>query len=191
MKKLLVAVSLSLWACGGSAIQDQARNAMPSKDTVAMGSPKPSSSASQAPNGMDVNQQDSTAGDHSPFFDLTASVSTTFNVPVAAFLGLIETVTEQPPTSCTATSCTWGPGHSAFDYNNYQLVVSKNEDGAFHWEFSGQALSKPGSDFVVIASGDATPGGQPHHGSGSFTIDFDKSNTLDGPHDAIGQLDVT
>ena len=27
-----------------------------------------------------------------------------------------------------ATSCTWGPGSSALDYNNYKLVVTKNGD---------------------------------------------------------------
>lgn len=189
MRTILAVSLMSVVACGGGALKDQARAAMPSKDTVAMGSPKPANSSSAA-NGYATNSQDSTAGDPSPFFTLTASVAVVFNAPVAGFLGLVEAVTQQEPTSCTATSCTWGPGSSALDYNNYQLVVSKNADDTFHWELSGQAKSKPGSQFVTLASGDATPGGQPHHGSGSFTVNFDNAATLDGPHDATGVLNI-
>ena len=191
MKKLLAAMTVATVACSGGALKDQARDAMPSKDTVAMGSPKPAGSSSVAPNGDAVNTQDSTAGDHSQFFDMTATVAADFNGAAAGFLGLIEAVVAQEPTSCNATSCTWGPGSSALDYNNYQLVVSKNADDTFHWELSGQAKSKPGSQFVTLASGDATPGGQPHHGSGSFTVNFDNANTLDGPQNATGVLNIT
>jgi hypothetical protein len=191
MKKLLIAVMAAGVACGGSgALKDQARDAMPSKDTVAMGSPKTTNGTTAQRGDDSVSSQDSTAGDPSPFFTLTVGVAGTFNGAAAAFLGLIEAVVAQEPTSCNATSCTWGPGSSALDYNNYQLVVSKNADGTFHWELAGQAKSKPGSNFVTLASGDATPGAQPHHGSGSFTVNFDNSNTLDGPHDATGVLNV-
>lgn len=191
MKKLL-ALTLSLAACGGStAFKDQARDAMPSKDAVQMGSPK-TAAAKQNPN-SDSIEQDSTAGQHSPYFDFTVGVSAVFNGSAAAMLGVLEAVVEgNEPTSCNAanTSCTWGPGHGPLDYNNYKMVVTKDGD-SFDWELSGEPLSKQGSGFVVFMSGKAKPGVQPHHGSGNFTVDFDKSNTLDGPHDSSGKLEVT
>ena len=47
-------------------------------------------------------------------FDLTVGVAFTFNFGAAAMLGIIEAVTQTPPTSCTTDSCTWGPGHGPF-----------------------------------------------------------------------------
>src|SRR5205085_6020041 len=102
----------------------------------------------------------------------------------------LEAVTDQEPTSCDASSCTWGPGSGPLDYNNYKLVVTKSGDG-FDYALSGQAKSKPGSDFIVFLSGHAVPGVQRHHGSGNFTIDMDKAALLDGPHDGVGKMEVT
>src|SRR4030081_457392 len=141
MRKILVISLAALAACGGSqAFKDQARDAMPSKDAVQMGSPKASSTS--MPQGGDTITQNSTAGDHSPFFDLTVGVSTVFNGGTAIMLGIVEAVTQTPPSSCTTTSCTWGPGHGALDYNDYKLVVTKNGD-SFDWELSGQSLAHP------------------------------------------------
>lgn len=183
MRKILVLPMIAAIACGQS-FKDESREALPSKDTVNMGSP--SGGASSGANAL----TESTAGQHSPFFDLTVAVAATFNLSAAGILGIVEAVTQQEPTSCTTDSCTWGPGSGPFDYNNFKLVVSRAGDG-FDWALSGQAKSRPTSDFVTFLSGHAVPGPQPHHGSGNFTIDFDASNTLDGPHDAIGKLVVT
>lgn len=188
MRKLL-ALSLLAAACGGSqTFKDQSRDALPSKNTVAMGTPSASSATSNAP--PDQIAQNSTAGQHSPFFDLTVGVAVAFNGGTAAMLGIVEAVTANEPTSCTANSCTWGPGSSALDYNNFKLVVAQQGDG-YDWELSGQDKQKPTSDFVTFLSGHAVPGAQKHHGSGNFTIDFDKAATLPGPHDATGKLVVT
>ena len=151
MRKLSLISIFAVVACGGAhALKDQARDAMPSKDSVAMTTPS-SSHASQSSGQYDQSQQNSTVGDASPFFSLTVAVGAVFNVPTAAFLDLLQHVTnDSEPTSCTTTSCTWGPGSAALDYNNFKLVVTKNGD-AFDWALSGQAKSKPGSDFVTFA----------------------------------------
>src|SRR2546422_5344668 len=165
MRKILVIPILALLACGGSqTFKDQARDAMPSKDSVQMSSPQAAASA-KAQTGDSI-EQNSTAGQHSPFFDVTVFVAATFNLGTAGILGVLEAVTDQEPTSCGTTSCTWGPGSGPLDYNNYKLVVTKSGDG-FDYQLSGQAKSKPGSDFIVFLSGHAVPGPQRHHGSGS------------------------
>ena len=190
VKTLAIASVAAAVACGGSqTFKDQSRDALPSKDTVSMGSPGGSSSATSMAN-PDQITQNSTAGDHSPFFDLTASVSATFNGAAAGMLGVLEAVTANEPTSCTTNSCTWGPGSSALDYNVFKLVVTQADDG-YDWALSGQAKTRPASDFVTFMSGHAVPGLQKHHGTGNFTVDFDAAATLDGPHDAIGKLVVT
>src|SRR4051812_15606384 len=148
-------------ACGGSGTfsKDQARDAMPSKDSVAMNTPAGSSAALK--NGLSAA---SVSDDF--YFGLTASVAGTFNGAAALFLTLVASVTTNEPTSCTPTSCTWGPGSGALDFNNYQLTVSLNDDGSYHWVLSGQPRSRTSASFTAVATGDATPSGTPHHGSG-------------------------
>ena len=188
MRKLL-ALALVAAGCGGAqTFTDQSRDALPSGDTVAMGTPSSPSGTSVAP--PDQITQNSIAGLHSPFFDLTVAVSTAFNGGTALWLGIVEQVTATEPTSCAASTCTWGPGSGALDASVYKLVVAQQGDG-YDWELSGQDKAKPASDFVVFMNGHAIPGAQKHHGSGNFTIDFDKAATLPGPHDATGKLVVT
>lgn len=189
MRKLLALPLLAAIACGGGQFKDQARDAMPSKDTVSMGSPQSSQAAQSS---GDTVAQNSTAGQGSPFYALTVGVAVVFNVPVAAFLDLLQHVTEDfDPTTCDADSCTW-QGSAALDANTFKLVVSRDADGtSFDWTLSAQPKAQPASAFVQFASGVATPGGQRHHGSGSFTIDFDKEGTLGIAGNATGQLNVT
>jgi hypothetical protein len=190
MRKL-IALSIALAAaCGGSApgsLKQQSRDAMPSKDTVQMGSPSSASRASSA----DAIQRDSGAGDSSTWVGATVSVSAVFNVGTAWVLGVIGAVTDQEPTSCDATSCTWGPGSGALDPNNFKVVVTKNANGNFDYTLSGQPKSNLSAGFTTFISGTATPSASPHHGSGSFIIDFDAAQKLDQPHGDSGKLTVT
>jgi len=189
MRKLLALPLIAVIACGSEAFKDQARNAMPTKDTVAMGSPQSQQPTSMS--GQDTVTQNEAIGSSASFSGLTVELAVAFNLPVAVFLDLVKHVTEDfEPTSCDATSCTWGPGHGPFDFNDFKLVVTK-DGGDFDWELSGRPIGATG-DFIVFAAGKATPGPQPHHGSGSFTVDFDKAATLAGPHDGTtGELIVS
>ena len=175
MKKLLALPLVAAVACGGG-FKDEARDAMPSKDAISMGSP--SSQQPSSTSGGDAVTQNSTAGEQSPFFKLTVAVAVIFNVPTAAFLDLLRHVVEDyDPTSCDATSCTWGPGSDALNPVAYKLVVSRDADGSsFDWQLSGAI--KPSTAFDTFASGVAKPGPQRHHGSGSFTLDFDAAAQL-------------
>jgi hypothetical protein len=187
MKNLIALPLVAAVACGGGAFKDQARDAMPSKESISMGSP----SSSGASSSTALVSHDSVEGQDSPFRALTVVVAVVFNVPTAAFLDLLTHVVEDnEPTSCDATSCTWGPGSGPLERVDYKLVVSRDGDGvSFDWSLSGAV--KPGTNFVTFASGVAKPGPQRHHGSGNFQIDFDKMATLGIAGDATGQMNVT
>jgi hypothetical protein len=191
MRKLLALPLVAAVACGGGGFKDQARDAMPSKDTMSMGSPNSAQPAAGSPPGTALVSSYSTAGAQSDFFKLTVAVAITFNVPTAALLGLLQHVVEDfEPTSCDATSCTWGPGSGPLELVDYKLVVSRDPDGvSFDWALSGAV--KPGSNFVTFATGVAKPGSQRHHGSGNFTVEFDKMALLGLAGDATGTMEVT
>ena len=177
-------------ACGGSgsaALKDQAREAMPGKDTVITSAPG-SAAPGLAPAGPQGDVV--TLGSPSIFQKATVDVAATFNLSAVFALGLVEAITAQEPTRCDSSSCTWGPGHGAFDYNNFEMVVTR--DGAnFKYALSGEPLSKPGSGFIAFLTGSATPSATPHHGSGNFTVDFDAAARLDHPGTDTGKLAVT
>ncbi|TMA92263.1 MAG: hypothetical protein E6J63_03245 [Deltaproteobacteria bacterium] len=196
MLKRIALPLIATVACAGGAFKDQARDAMPSKQAISMGSP-PSQPQASSTSGSSTIAQNSTAGDRSQFHDLTVAVAVVFNAPTAAFLDLLRHVVEDyDPTSCDATSCTWGPGSDPLSRVDYKLVVSRDADGvSFDWALSGAV--KPGTNFIVFASGVATPGPQRNHGSGKFKIDFDEAANLaifgDPAQDkqATGSMDVT
>jgi len=187
MRKLLALPLVAAVACGGG-FKDDARDAMPSKEAISMGSP--SSQQASSTSGGDAITQNSTAGQQSPFWGLTVGVAVVFNVPTAAFLDLLRHVVEDyEPTSCDATSCTW-QGSGPLDRVDYKLVVSRDGDGvSFDWSLSGAV--KPGTTYVTFATGVAKPGPQRHHGSGNFQIDFDKMATLGIAGNATGLMQVT
>jgi hypothetical protein len=185
MRKLLALPLVAAVACGGS-FKDEARDAMPSKEAISMGSPTSSSSSSSTA----LVSTYSVAGQQSPFWGLTVGVAVVFNVPTAVFLDLLTHVVEDnEPTSCDASSCTW-QGSGPLDRVDYRLIVSRDGDGvSFDWSLAGAV--KPGTTFVTFSNGVAKPGPQRHHGSGNFQIDFDKMATLGIAGDAAGLMQVT
>jgi hypothetical protein len=77
-----------------------------------------------------------------------------------------------PPTSCTDTACTWGPGSDANDLNTWKLEVSKS-GGGYRYALSGAPKVPAGAPFVQVMSGHASAGLVEHRGHGDFTVRFD------------------
>jgi len=187
MRKLLAISLVAACACGGSqSFQDQAREALPSSSSVHMGNPGDTQSNVRS---IGQLQQDLLVGS-SQWYATTVLFVGSVNGATLWTLGVVEAVTNLPPTSCTASSCTWGPGSNALDPNTYRLIVTKVSDEQFHWNLDARSRSKPGSDFVTVISGDATPSGIRHRGSGTFTIDQDAAATLDSHSTDRGTITI-
>ncbi len=182
--RYLTLCCLILAACGPTSLEQEARGALPTKDRVALGSPSgPAGSSSAAV----------TVGDPSDYYQMTLDLSSSVNGGVGLILLTLQAVATQPATSCTADSCTWGPGSTALDPNRYQLVVTKQPTtpASYQYVLSAEPKSNPAAGFFSLISGTATPSGQPDRGSGSFTIDFDSAQKLDNPGTTVGQLTAT
>jgi hypothetical protein len=188
MRKILATALVAAGACGGAQkFQDQARDAMPSSSSVRMGNPGDSQQTSTGSTGQ---AQQNLVG-ASDWYNATAAFVFSVNVATGWTLGVVEAVTNLPPTTCTDSSCVWGPGSNALDPNLYRLTVSTKDQGnTFHWNLDAQAKSAPSSSFVTIISGDATPSGIRHRGSGTFTIDQDAASTLAGHSADHGKITI-
>jgi hypothetical protein len=187
-----LALAALIAACGGGttssgSLQDQARNAMPRGENLQVKAPTSTNLKDDR-----TVEQDSTVGQGSGYFAITVGVALVINGSTAVTLGLIKSITDFPATSCTEDTCTWGPGSSALDANNYKLVVTKKTDPSerFEYALSGQAKTRPGSDFVTFISGTAVPSGTPHRGTGTLVIDWDARAKLDNAGNDTGKLTI-
>jgi hypothetical protein len=100
------------------------------------------------------------------------------NSGVGFTLRFLQLVTTFPPTSCDATSCTWGPWVDDDGLNRWKLNVQKVGDGQYDYALSGQPGRDATAPFVTFISGTARPVDR-DHGSGTFTVDFDAQDALD------------
>ena len=188
-------LAASLAACGGSSssgsVQDQSRNAMPRSENLQMTSPSAPKGSSLKDGSDGTSEQASTAGSASAYFGATVGLSAVVNGSTAFMLGILKAVTDLPATNCTEDTCTWGPGSGALEANNYKLVVTKKTNpDRFEYALSGQAKSKPSSDFVVFLTGTAVPSDTPHRGSGQLVLDNDARNRIDNPGTDTGKLTI-
>jgi hypothetical protein len=177
MRKLLAVTCVLAAACGGGAsFQQQASDSMPDSSGVAVG-PQQSQSSTNALTAQGSSQA---ATSVDAWYAATVAYSVTINTATAWTLGAVAAVTATTPTSCTATSCTWGPSLNALDPNDYQLTVSENANGSFDWHLDARSKANVGAGFVTIITGNAVPSGQRHRGTGTFTVDLDAAKSLSG-----------
>ncbi len=189
MRKLLALSCALAAACGGGvAFKDQASAALPDSAGVAVGPQQAQSSQSNALT-TDGSSHDLVGAD--PWYNATVAFSVSINLGTAFTLGAVASVTASNPTSCTANSCTWGPGSAPLDPNEYELVVTEAADGSFNWTLSGRSKANASAAFVTLISGNAVPSGQRHRGSGTFTINLDNARQLAGQATAQGTIDIT
>ena len=184
MRKLLALSLAAAAACGGGSFKDQAREALPDSGGVKMG---PQQAQMQSQPG--TTQQNATQ--LSGWYLVTVAYSVAINAGTAWTLGVVEAVIESEPKSCTADSCTWGPGSNALDPNTYQLTVTRNANGSFDWKLEGQSkAAPPGAPFSKIIYGNAVPSGQRHRGSGTFTVDLNAAAQLSGHSSDQGTIAI-
>ena len=196
-RAIAIIAALAAAACGGTTgsttgsssgpiTADEARSAIPSQDQAKIEVPQ-NSALTAAPGSAEANVA------AAELARVTIWLSTSVNLSVAAPLVLVRTIVDFPPTSCDGDTCTWGPGSSWHDLNEFKLTVTKVEDH-YSWALSGRPKSTPTADFTAFIYGNAWPSGQRWVGHGDFTVDLDAAATgLDRFEDSptMGKIEVT
>ena len=174
MNKIIALLTVvALAGCGKGLTAAEVRQAMPNKDDVKIGTP-PGSTALAADSAVVPMATVTPSG----LFLTSLALAVGVNGGTLVILTLLEAVVNQPPTSCSGDTCTWGPGSGTFDVNVFKLSVTE-VSGHHEYTLSAEPKSKPGSGFVSFLTGNAYPSGTPHKGHGDFTIDFDAEARLD------------
>lgn len=180
-KTLAMLAALLATACGQKIDPSEVRAALPTATVLAIDAPNPNGAAAAAPVqartlGVAGAAADAaTPGGKAPLAVTSYVFAASVNGGVFwALAPLHWLVTWVPPTSCTDSACTWGPGSEPGDLNTWMLVVTRSDD-AYDYVLSGAPKSPAGSPFVPVISGRAYPGLVEHRGHGSFLVDFDEA----------------
>lgn len=170
----LLSIAALVAACAPADVADQYRDALPKKEAIQIGTP----AAEGAAGALAVRRQGlgETPLYQSEYAVMSYWTAVTLNLGVWWTLSLVQIVAAHPPTACDDLSCTWGPWVDDAGLNRWQLVVVK-EGAEFAYTLSAQNGVEPGP-FVPVLAGVARPGADRHHGSGTFTIDFDAQDLL-------------
>ena len=174
----LLAAALLVTACGQKKLTaEDVRAAMPNSAALRIDAPAAAATGAapaEESGGPQLSVAAAAAGP-APLGVSSYLLATAVNGGVFWALAPIAWLTEVvPPTSCTDTACTWGPGSSDSDLNTWMLVVTKAGDG-YDYTLSGAPRAPAGSAFVPVLSGKAFPGSTRHRGHGTFHVDFDAS----------------
>jgi len=176
------ATVLALGACGGGKLTaEEARSALPFQENAQIAAPQSGTAWSGA--------QAAAVASDSEYFALTRDLAASVNVGVGLTLGWLRFVVSLPPTECKDDTCTWGPGHGTFDYNEFKLTVTRRGE-QYDYALSGRPLAT-GGDFIAFLSGTAFPGAGPRRGHGHLIVDFEQVARLDGPHGDTGSIEVS
>jgi hypothetical protein len=193
-RAIAIIAALAAAACGGTTAgpitAEEARNAIPSQDQAKIDVPQSSGQSSALTATSRSGEAVVAAAD---FAKLTIWLSGSVNLGVAAPLVLVRTIVDFPPTSCEGSTCTWGPGSSWHDLNEFELTVTKADDH-YAWALSGRPKSTPSADFTPVIYGNSWPSGQRWVGHGDFTVDLDAAaSKLDHFEDpaTTGKVEVT
>ena len=193
MKRILsVATVLLLAACGGNQKGDEFRKGFPKADDVKVNVP----SKGQALSG-EAQSQNALLGERSSFYGFTRGITVMCNGATAWVLGLVKAISDNPATTVTATTATWGPHTDPLSPNTYKFTVTKNADNDYSYQLEGKGKNEADSAFKVILSGshkvavDGAGTAQENFGNGTFLIDWDKSALLPEHGTEVGTAEFT
>lgn len=179
MKSLSV-VFLFAAACGasgdGSSSIAELRAALPSQSWVAM-----TPVVSQPP----ALTSCGTLG-ASTFGVLTHKITSDVDGVLGGVLGVVQTITKNPPTATSPGHAVWGPIPSATS-SVYRLQVDESARGEFHFLLAGRDAK---SDWRGVFQG-VTVAPDATHRAGQIAVDFAVMHALDASVDPVaGQVDL-
>lgn len=120
-------------------------------------------------------------GEWSEAYTLTAEVTQSVNGTAGFVLGLVDTVTDFPPTwsDDAQTTALWGPWDGgALDPVASQLWVAQDEAGAYTWALQQRPKNDDDAEWVTVVAGQVDAGATAEASRGAFAIDWSAAHAL-------------
>jgi hypothetical protein len=168
MKRALI-LAVALAGCGDPA--DSFRAAAPSHAAVSLDAPGDANKTTASASAASVGQR-------AAFYEITRAITLVVNGGVGVTLQLLETLTDLPPASVTATEAVWGPWTPEHSLLTWKFVVDKIGASDYQHTLSAKLIIAPDSSYAAIISGKAHVVSR-FVGSGDFVFDFSPLRILD------------
>jgi hypothetical protein len=174
-----LALALCLSACGLGQ-DDEFRRAIPGKDTVTIHAPEGNGNALSL-------------GEQSEYYGTTRKISREVNGGVAAIVGLIKMIVEQPATSRDGDRRIWGPGGDALDPVIYRFVATKVGEGQFDYtlDYRAKDSADEESNYTALIDGHSDVSSGEDDGVGDMTLYIDRWAAIEPGACGSGTLHVT
>jgi hypothetical protein len=189
---ILAAAGLALAACGGSARDDQFRNAAPSTAALSIdvdaGAATLATAAATTASAADPAAMMPLPGGCHPFlFARTEAVARRLNRHFRRALDRIEHVIQRDPALQNDGQLVWTETRDGVDV---RFTMTRAGD-VFTWKLELKPAGAPDTAFATVFSGDIDRTGAtaPHDGAGSFTLDLDALHAVTSL-DVAGKLDA-
>jgi hypothetical protein len=182
---------LTLAACGGDPA-DEFRDAVPTRDQLAMNVPQ--SAQSQTQSGEIGSTTAALLGQKASLYLLTYKVSHEVNGSIWVGLNIIESIVQHPPTSIENGVATWGPHTPPLEPLTWMLKVTKKGPGDFLYALSARQKGDTAGEFKVILAGASAKGYSPVFSGykGVYTANATNLNSLDPMlHPDTGEMVAT
>lgn len=188
MKRLMMAAvavaGLAVTGCGVDK-GEPFRQGFPRSETVKLNLPENKTALT-----AEGTRRDGIEGQISEFYKLTRGVTVTVNAAGGAVLNLVEKIVEYPPTTVNGNVAVWGPHTDALSPNTFKFTVTMTAQNQFDYLLEAKGKTEADSAFRTILSGSHVSTGD-KLGSGTFLLDWDKTQTLPEHDSNVGIASYT
>lgn len=182
--KRYVVIAMFMIGCANPA--DQFRAAAPSQQAVNINVPGAAGSSTQSVTG---ESEAALIGQRATFYEITRGVTAIVNGGVGLTLLLLESITDSPPASLTATHATWGPHTPALSPTTWKFDVEKTGPIDYTYVLSAKPRFAADTEYKGIIVGKAHAISR-IVGSGEFLFDFSALRSVDPGARAQGGIAV-
>jgi hypothetical protein len=160
---------------------DEFRDPIPQSSDVALSVPGSSAGTSTTSSAAGLRLSGgSGTGDFASYYVFTRDISAGVDFGTGAILAGVWLIVNQPATTISGNTATWGPGNGALDTATWRFVVTEIGDKEYNYELDGRPKSSTSdSDFKAVLSGHGYGKSRAEHRSGNFTIDNGAYNALE------------
>ena len=165
---------------------EQFRGAAPASQAVSLNVPAGAGATSASERSGATPE---TIGQRATFYEITRGVTAVVNGGVGVTLLLLQSITDQQPTTLTADHATWGPYTGALDPMTWKFDVSKAGALDYSYVLSGKPRNADDTAYKAVIAGKAHVISRTV-GSGDFLFDFSALRALDNGQKAQGGIAV-
>ncbi len=128
-------------------------------------------------------------GEQAEFYEITRDVASSVNSAAHHWLGIVEDITDNPPSAVSNTGAQWGPHTPALSLLTYKFVVTKDSQGDYGYALVAKVKNQPDQSYLPVLEGTAS--GDPNVNGGAMRLRFNNLHSLDPSRNQDGLVEFS